>query len=213
MAQEPGVVEAGVQAGQRQAPRDGRVRRQQGVQLDAVVGRPQGVALDDRVGVLACQPAVLDEGHQDPAAGVEPEPALDVLAHPVGADDQALHERGHLGQHVVEEDGGVGQQHALSRRVADVPIVPERLVLERRAGVATEQAGEPCDPLGDDRVALVGHRGAALLAHSERLHELADLGVLEVADLGREASPASALMAIAASTRHDQSRWTNGAAG
>ena len=54
------------------------------------------------------------------------------------------------------------------------------------AGVAAQQARQPGDPLGQDRVALVGHRRAALLAGPERLHDLADLGVLEVADLGRE---------------------------
>ena len=54
-------------------------------------------------------------------------------------------------------------------------------------GVAAQQPGQPGDPLGQDRVALVGHRRRALLAGRERLLELADLGVLEVADLGREA--------------------------
>ena len=71
--------------------------------------------------------------------------------------------------------------------MADVALVPERLVLERRVGVAAQQPGQPGDPLGQDRVALVGHRRRALLAGLERLLELADLGVLEVADLGREA--------------------------
>ena len=73
-----------------------------------------------------------------------------------------------------------------ARRVADVALVPERLVLERRLGVAAQQPGEAGDPLGEDRVALVGHRARALLAGAERLLDLADLGVLEVADLGRE---------------------------
>ena len=118
---------------------------------------------------------------------MQPEAPLDVLAHPVGADHEALHEARHLRQHVVEEDRRIGQEDALGRRVADVPLVPEGLVLEGRAGVAAEQAGQAGDPLGDDRVALVGHRRAALLAAPERLHQLADLGVLEVADLGREA--------------------------
>ena len=71
-------------------------------------------------------------------------------------------------------------------RVADVALVPERLVLERGVGIAAEQPGQAGDPLGQDRVALVGHRRRALLAGLERLLELADLGVLEVADLGRE---------------------------
>ena len=39
----------------------------------------------------------------------------------------------------------------------------------------------------DDRVALVRHRARALLAGAERLLDLAHLGALEVADLGREA--------------------------
>ena len=43
-----------------------------------------------------------------------------------------------------------------------------------------------------DRVALVGHRRRALLAGLERLLELADLGVLEVPDLGREPLEAAA---------------------
>ena len=71
--------------------------------------------------------------------------------------------------------------------MADVALVPERLVLERGVGVAAQQPGQPGDPLREDRVALVGHRRRALLAGPERLLDLADLGVLEVADLGREA--------------------------
>ena len=89
-------------------------------------------------------------------------------------------------EHVVEQDRGVGQRDPLRRAVADVALVPQRLVLEAGLGVAAQQAGEPGDPLGQDRVALVGHRRAALLALAERLHDLGDLGVLEVADLGRE---------------------------
>ena len=58
---------------------------------------------------------------------------------------------------------------------------------KRRLGVAAQQPGEAGDPLGEDRVALVGHRRRALLAGPERLHDLADLRVLEVPDLGREA--------------------------
>ncbi len=58
---------------------------------------------------------------------------------------------------------------------------------KRGARVAAQQAGQAGDALGHDRVALVGHRGAALLAGAERLHQLTDLGVLEIADLGGEA--------------------------
>ena len=94
---------------------------------------------------------------------------------------------GHPHEHVVEDDRRVGQDDPFGARVADVPLVPQRLVLERGVRVAAQQPGKARDPLGQDRVALVGHRRRALLARPERLLDLADLGVLEVADLGREA--------------------------
>ena len=94
---------------------------------------------------------------------------------------------GHPHQHVVEQDRRVGEDHPLGARVADVALVPERLVLERGVRVAAQQPGQTGDPLREDRVALVGHRRRALLAGPERLLDLPDLGVLEVADLGREA--------------------------
>ena len=90
-------------------------------------------------------------------------------------------------EHVVEQDRRVGQDHPLRGAVADVALVPQRLVLERGLGVAAQEPRLAGDPLGQDRVALVGHRRAALLARLERLHDLGDLGVLEVADLGRDA--------------------------
>ena len=103
-----------------------------------------------------------------------------------GADDETVDQLGRPDEHVVEEDRGVGQDHPLRAAVADVALVPERLVLHRGDGVAAEQPGEAGDPLREDRVPLVGHRARALLARLERLHHLADLGVLEVPDLGRE---------------------------
>ena len=170
----------------RQPLGDRRIDREQVAQRRALVGGAERGALDDRVGVLARHPAALDERAEDAAAGVQAEPALDVLAHPLAADDEPLDEPGHPHEQVVEDDRRVGQDHPLGARVADVALVPERLVLERGLGVAAEQAGEAGDPLGQDRVALVGHRARALLAGLERLHDLADLGVLEVPDLGRE---------------------------
>ena len=46
-------------------------------------------------------------------------------------DDETVDEAGHPHEHVVEEDRGVGQDHPLRAAVADVALVPERLVLER----------------------------------------------------------------------------------
>ena len=92
----------------------------------------------------------------------------------------------------MDEDRGVGQDHALGAGVRDVALVPQRDVLGRRLGVAAQHAREPGDALGGDRVALVRHRARALLAGAERLLDLAHLGALEVADLGREALEAGA---------------------
>ena len=80
----------------------------------------------------------------------------------------------------------VGQDDALDRRVRDVALVPQRDVLDRRHGVATEQPRETADLLAPDRVALVRHRGRALLALRERLLDFPDLRLLQAANLERE---------------------------
>ena len=51
---------------------------------------------------------------------------------------------------------------------------------------AADDAREPADALGDDRVPLVRHRRRALLPPAERLLDLAHLGAREVPDLERE---------------------------
>ena len=70
--------------------------------------------------------------------------------------------------------------------------MPEGDVLDPRLRVAAQDAGEAGDALGADRVALVRHRRGALLAGGERLFDLAHLGFLQVAHLGREALEAGA---------------------
>ena len=89
-------------------------------------------------------------------------------------------------QHVIERDEAVRQDDALDRRVRDVALVPERDVLERGHRVAAQQPRQADDLLAADRVALVRHRRRALLALAERLLDLADLGLLQAADLERE---------------------------
>ena len=54
------------------------------------------------------------------------------------------------------------------------------------ACVAAEQPGQAGDLLAADRVALVRHRRRTLLALAERLLDLADLGLLQAANLERE---------------------------
>src|SRR5436190_5358 len=191
VAEEGAVVEAGVEVGERDPLGDLRIDCEQVAEWRALVCCAERGPLDDRVGSLAAHPAALDEDPEDAAAGVQPEAALDVPAHPFGTHDEPVDEARHPDEEVVEDDGGVGQDHPLGARVADVALVPERLVLEGDDRVAAQQAGQARDALAQDRVALVGHRAGALLAGLEGLHHLADLGVLKVPDLGREALEAA----------------------
>ena len=110
----------------------------------------------------------------------------EVLAHPLGIDHHAVDDARETAQHVIERDEAVGQDDALDRRVRDVALVPQRDVLERRHGVAANQAREADDLLAADRVALVRHRRRALLPLGERLFDFADFGLLQPANLERE---------------------------
>ena len=155
-------------------------------QLDARVPRALGVLLDDPVRLVAAA-ALRDEREQDPLGEQRPVGEVEVRAHAVRVDDEAAHDARREVLHVVEQDRRVGQDHALGARVRDVALVPERDVLDGRLGVAAQHAREAADALAHDRVALVRHRARALLLPgAERLLGLADLGALEVADLGRE---------------------------
>ena len=103
VAQERGLVEARVEVGEGEPLGDRRVERQQVAQGCPLVGGAQGRALDDRVGLIAPDPGLLDQRDEDAAAGVQAEAARDVLAHPLGADDQAFEQPGHPHEHVVEQ--------------------------------------------------------------------------------------------------------------
>src|SRR5262245_60794141 len=144
------IVEARIQASQRQPLRRHRVDREEVAQGRPLVGRAQRRTLDDRVGLLATEATLVDQRHEHARGRVQPEPAFDVLAHPLRADEQTLDQGRHPDEHVVEDDRRVGQDHALGARMADVALVPERLVLEPGLGIATEEPGEPRDPLGQD---------------------------------------------------------------
>src|SRR5438309_12051451 len=81
VAQERGVIEARVELGEAEPLRDDRIDREQVAERAALVRRAQRAALDDRVCLVARQPALLDERDEDATAGVQPQAALDVLAH------------------------------------------------------------------------------------------------------------------------------------
>src|SRR3954462_2422402 len=143
------------------------------------------VALHDDVGGLPLH-AALDELEEHRLGEDEAARRVQVLQDALGVDAQALDQAGKAVEHEVEGDGGVGANHPLDARVADVALVPEGHVLERAHGVAAEQAGESGQVLAQDRVALVRHRARALLAFPERLLRLAHLRALQVTDLGGE---------------------------
>ena len=64
--------------------------------------------------------------------------------------------------------------------------MPKRDVLQTGDEVPAQHPGKTYEAFGGDRVALVRHGRRALLADCEGLFDLADLGPLEIADLGRE---------------------------
>src|SRR6185437_7209640 len=142
-------------------------------------------SLNEPVGVVPGE-AGLDEGVEHALAEEEEVARLEVATHPLGPNDETLHDPGEAVEHVVEREEGVGDSDALSRGVGDVALVPEGDVLESDERARTDDAREAADALGDDRVPLVGHRRRALLASAERLLHLADLGAREVPDLEGE---------------------------
>ena len=111
---------------------------------------------------------------------------LEVPAHAVGVHDQPVDEPGEPIEHVVEREERVGEHDPFGARVRDVTLVPQCDVLEPDRGGGADDAGEPADPLRDDRVALVRHRGRSLHSGGERLLDLPHLGPRQVPDLRRE---------------------------
>ena len=142
--------------------------------------------LHDPVGVFAVD-AGFHQGQQHPLAEHHAAVHIHVAGHVVWVDPEALHYLGHLPQHEVQGGGAVGQHHPLHRAVTDVALVPEGAVFQGGHHVAAQHTGQAADALAADRVALVGHGRAALLALGEVLLHLEHVGALQVADLGGEA--------------------------
>jgi hypothetical protein len=89
-------------------------------------------------------------------------------------------------QHEVEQRRRVGKDHPLDGGVAHVALVPERLVLHRGRGVAADHASQPADVLEAPGVALVRHRGGALLTGAELFLNLPHLAASQVPEFDRE---------------------------
>ena len=86
-------------------------------------------------------------------------------------------------QHVVKHDKAVWQDDALDRRMRDIALVPQGVVLEGCARVGADEPRKADDLFAPNRVAFVRHRRGALLSFGERLLDLADFSLLEPPNL------------------------------
>src|SRR5436190_6131047 len=143
------------------------------------------VPLHQPVG-LVTRKARVDERQKQTLAEEEAVARLEVPAHALGSDDQTLDEPGEAVEHVVEGKECVGDDHPLGRRVRDVPLVPERDVLEPDGGGRPNDPREAADALRNDGVLLVRHRGGTFLPATERLLDFRHFRAGEVSDLERE---------------------------
>ncbi len=87
-----------------------------------------------------------------------------------------------FGQKIIDQNGRVGQDHALDGGVRDIALMPQGDVFHGGVEVSAHDAGEPADLLGGHRIALVRHRGRAFLTGAEGLLGFANFGALQVAD-------------------------------
>lgn len=145
-----------------------------------------GVFLHDSVGVLAGN-ARVDEGKQhlrgeDEAAGL-----VEIGHHAVRVQLQAVDNADEALEHMVKRDKAIGLGDTLGGRVRNVALVPQGNVVKGDLSVGLHDARQAADLLHGDGVALVRHGGAALLPLAERFLGLERIGLLQIADLGRDA--------------------------
>ena len=126
-------------------------------QFLAVVPGAHCVALYDVVGGFPGQPLFLHQRQQHALAENQPPAAFQVAPHPVGIDPQPADHLGKDAQNIVQHQAGVGQDDAFRGGMADVPLAPQGDIFQGRNGVAADGAGQAANPLGEFRVALVGH--------------------------------------------------------
>ncbi len=140
-----------------------------------------GVLLDGFVSVVAGH-AFFDEVLKELAGENETVSGFEIAEHAFGKNAEFADDLGHFGEHVVDEDGGVWEDDALDTGVRDVALVPEGDVFIGGEHIAADETSEAADLLRSDRIALVGHGGAAALLGGEVLLGFADFSALEMAD-------------------------------
>ena len=67
--------------------------------------------------------------------------------------------------------------------MADVPLMPESVILNRRREIPPKYARKPRNPLGIHGILLMGHGARTRLPLGEAFLHLADFGLLKVPDL------------------------------
>ena len=65
---------------------------------------------------------------------------------------------GHFGEHVVDQDSGVGEDDALDGAVRNVALVPESDVFKGGEQIGAHDAREAANLFAGNRIALVRHR-------------------------------------------------------
>jgi two-component system, OmpR family, response regulator RegX3 len=176
-------VESGIERVGREL--DVGVELEQLAQIHAFVPRPERVPLNKAISLVPRE-AGLDEGQKDSLAEDEAMRGIEIRAHPLRIDDEAVDQPREPVEHVVESQERIGDDHSLGARVRDIPFVPERDVLEPDRRPSPHDPREAADALCDDGIALMRHRRASFLCAAERLLNLPDLRPGEVPDLERE---------------------------
>src|SRR5262249_3250133 len=107
---------------------------------------------------------------------------FEVFEHAVWEHAHFADDGGHLAEHVVDENRGIGKNYALDRTVRDVTFVPEADIFIGGEHVGTHQPREGADLLAGHGIALVRHRGAAALLAAEWLFDFANFSALQMAN-------------------------------
>lgn len=90
-------------------------------------------------------------------------------------------------QGVVHENGGVGHYHPFHRGMADIALMPQRLILKGRKGVARAAGGpRPHRFSAEMGLRLWGMAGGAFLAFGEAFLHFMHFGALKMAQFGTQ---------------------------
>ncbi len=116
-----------------------------------------GDGLHEVIGAFAGE-AFVDEGGHDALREDDLVCQVYVFQHVLRENDEILQDVAESVEHIVEQDGGVGEHDALGGGVGDVALVPERDVLVGADHIAAEDSRAAAHILAADGVALVGHR-------------------------------------------------------